>query len=970
MGRLQPGTILSHYRVDAWIARGGMAEVYRAVDVRLGRTVAIKVLAPSLTADPEARRRFFREARAASALSHPNICAIYEVGEVGEVIFIAMPYISGRTLRELLEEGPLPPERALAYALDIADALEEAHRQGIIHRDIKPSNVIVDERDRAIVLDFGLAKRVPSENRHPEEAMGLSQITATSALVGTTPYMSPEQIRGEPLDARSDIFSFGTLLYELLTGRRPFVGATDVEVLHAILHDEPEPMSALNPSVDFELERIVRKALRKSPADRYQTISEMKEDLVAFAREKGYTVSGLRIVSLTPTRIVRERKLGRTLRRIFGTWALGFVGLSLIVGAVLWLSQRSGDHEGTDWVSSLSHVSVASWKNEPGETPPRARFSPDGKMIAFISRKGGYPDLWVQQTRGGTAIQITRDEWADRSPLWSPDGEQIAFLSDREGELGIWVIPALGGVPRLLHVLSRGASARLSPTNLVAWSSRRNVIYYEAQRNLYAFDLSAGQAKALTSFDPQTARVADFSLSPDERFLAYVDVQEGQADVWVLPLSGGEPMRVTRSPEEERFPIWHPDGRRLLYSCKWGEIYQICLVDVRDRMPRRLTSSDADLFVSDISAEGHRVLYSLSKDDSDIWGVSLRTGEEFQVTTEIGLELWPDVSPDGRALAFQVKEESSAGGDLFRSRIVVRELRAEGMPIRFTTSGFDPCWSPDGRHLAFMRQGSGGHLDLWIVPASGGGERRVTTGGVYHGGYGLLPFHRLQTRDFTWSPDGRCLAYSSARTGASNIWIATLDPPQEHAVTENADRALSFFCPIWAPDGRRLAFVSEARTATSVPWTVWVGERDRKRPIALFQSRDVVRLLGWTPAGDAVLVALGEGPRLSAQAMREVRLYRVSVPGGRVHPLGRLAATSLVSLRLSPDGRAIAYVSHADGRDNLWVLSVRGGPAMKKTENRDARVYFSTPAWSSDGKVLYYGRQESWSVIKMIENFP
>lgn len=960
-GSLQPGTVLSRYRIQAWIARGGMSDVYRAVDLQLGRTVALKVLSPSLIADSDARRRFFREARAASALRHPNICAIYEVGEVGDVVFIAMPYIAGKTLKELMDEGPPPIERALGYALDIAEALEEAHRHGIVHRDIKPSNVIVDERDRAIVLDFGLAKRVRWEGREADDALTLSQITRTSALIGTTPYMSPEQVRGEPLDARSDIFSFGTVLYELLTGRRPFVGATDVEVLHAILHAEPEPMHALAPHVDFELERIVRKALRKDPADRYQTISEMKHELMAFARERGYTVSGFRTVSVVRT--VREQRRRPSAR------AIGVVLIGLIGGAAaIRLFWRADERPGADWIAALQHTQLASWKNAPGESPPRPRFSPDGKMIAFASRKGGDLDLWVQQTLGGSAVQITRDEWNDRSPLWSPDGQRIAFLSDRGGEWGIWVIPALGGVPTLWHVVSQETS-RLSPMNLVAWSARRNVIYYEAHRNLYAFDLASRQVTRVTAFDPETSRVMDFSLSPDERRIAYVDVREGRADIWVLSLDGGEPEQVTASPEEERFPIWHPDGRRLFYGCKWGEAYQICVTDVGERTSQRLTSSESDLFLADVSSDGRRVLYALSKDESDIWGVNVQTGEEVQVTTEIGLELWPAVSPDGRALAFQEKTESSTGGDLFRARIVVKMLEGEDAAVRFTTAGFDPAWSPDGRHLAFLRRGSGGQLDLWVVPAFGGAERRVAEG-VYHGGYGLLPFHRLQTRDFSWAPDGRRLAYASMRTGASNIWIVTLDPPGHVRVTENADRALVFSCPLWAPDGRHLAFISEAREASEARWTVWVSDVNRAVVFPVLRSQEVVRLVGWEDAGTTVLVAIGEGPRLVPHVARRIRLFRIAVPGGRKHLLGTLAEASLVTVHFSPRARMIAYVSRADGRDNVWTFSVEGGRVAKRTENRDPRIYFSTPAWSPDGRALYYGRQASWSVIKVIENFP
>lgn len=266
MSSLSPDSTISHYKIKELIGRGGMGEIYKAVDAELGRIVAIKTLSPALIADQSAQQRFLREARAASILSHPSICTVFEVGKEGDLVFIAMQYLQGRTIHELLAQGPLPIESALSYALDVAEALEEAHKNGVIHRDIKPSNIIVNERGSAVVLDFGLAKQVSSfSSALTDESPTMMHVTTAAAIIGTAPYMSPEQVRGEAVDARSDVFSFGATFYEMLSGVRPFSGRSQIEAMHAILHEEPKPLNKVRREVGRELERIVTRALKKEP---------------------------------------------------------------------------------------------------------------------------------------------------------------------------------------------------------------------------------------------------------------------------------------------------------------------------------------------------------------------------------------------------------------------------------------------------------------------------------------------------------------------------------------------------------------------------------------------------------------------------------------------------------------------------------------------------------------------------------
>jgi serine/threonine-protein kinase len=285
---VEPGQELSHYKILSRIGGGGMGEVFLAQDTLLDRKVAIKFLPSYLEADEMAKKRLLREAKAAASLDHPNICTIYEVGNHGEIPYIAMQRIEGESIHQALSRGPLSVERALKYALDIADALNEAHRRGIIHRDIKPSNIMVNDRDRAVVLDFGLAKQVAMEGPISEEAPTLMLLTSEMTIMGTIGYMSPEQVRREPLDSRSDIFSLGVLLYEMLTGVRPFAARDPLDVLHATVHQEPKPVSQVRPQTGTGLDAIIQRCLEKERERRYQSLLELKSDLIQIVEYREY----------------------------------------------------------------------------------------------------------------------------------------------------------------------------------------------------------------------------------------------------------------------------------------------------------------------------------------------------------------------------------------------------------------------------------------------------------------------------------------------------------------------------------------------------------------------------------------------------------------------------------------------------------------------------------------------------------
>ncbi|HZN12101.1 MAG TPA: protein kinase, partial [Blastocatellia bacterium] len=692
MASLPPESMLSHYRIKALIAKGGMGEVYKAVDVRLGRVVAIKVPAAIFAGNENARHRFLREARSASILSHPNICTIHEVGREGELDFIVMEYVEGETIKERLSQGPLPLEEALAFAVQIADALDDAHHHGVVHRDIKPTNITINRRGQAVVLDFGLAKQIEYAGLAEVDTQpGLQGVlTVDKSILGTIPYMSPEQVEGAPVDARSDIFSFGVMVYEMIAGRRPFDGRQDVDVMHAILHDEPAALARLRPEAGAELEGVIAKALNKDPAERYQTAGEMRQALLDVARRREF--DQITKASLadreSPATTELERARHFPVRKILTAAAAGAV-----IGLLIYLFVGRGSARAPSVVKLLERNSA------PGEyLVMNAKFSPDGQSVVFRPTGGGDPDLWVIPPGGGEPTRITRDKWTERSPIWSPDGRQVAFASDREGQAGIYVVPAQGGTPQLLKGIEPP-----QPT-LVSWSRDKQAIYFEWRSNLHALDVETRQIIQKTNLSDTARGPRSISLSTDESRIAYVEDAGGVSEVRVLSLGGGKPTRVAAAtaPTACRLPFWHPDGRRIIYGSNPTGFYQLYVVDyLGDRVPKPLTSDNSEHRVTDVSRDGEKILYVTSVEKAELWEVILGGGPQRRLDSGGAVNLWPEVSPDGQAVTYM--SNTAIRGKLTDSAIMVKKLEGEEPPQAIASDGIDVSWSPDGSRLAFIR---------------------------------------------------------------------------------------------------------------------------------------------------------------------------------------------------------------------------------------------------------------------------
>jgi eukaryotic-like serine/threonine-protein kinase len=717
------GRELGHFRITESIGAGGMGVVYKATDLRLQRTVALKLLPPELSNDHGRRSRFEREARAASALNHPNIVTVYGIDRALELDFIAMEFVEGETLSKAIARG-LSVDAALGYATQIADALAAAHAAGIVHRDLKPGNVIAKPGGQVKVLDFGLAKRVASgvvDSRVP--TLTGEPLSALGTVAGTLAYMSPEQAEGRPLDARSDVFSFGIVLYEMLTGRRPFAGDSDAGLVSAILRDAPLPARSLRPDLPESIDRILARALEKDVERRYPLMSDVAADL-----------RRIREPATTP----RVEPAPGASRRV--QWALGF---AIALGLVAYVSRgflaRKAD-------APLQFRLLSTF---PGSHRSPS-LSPDGRMLAFIDDARDTPQVWVKPLGEGEPVQITSGETAAARPRWSPKGDLIVFERRRAG---IWSVPPLGGPPR--QILDRGGCASFFPDGERLVFDRGTELWVarvdgsDAHRvegvpdNFYSFYLSHCAA-----------------VSPDGEWLAYFQPQWGQhGDYWIIRASGGVPRRLTFDVTFGGGAVFARDGRSVIVSSGRAGSQTLWRVPTSGGAPEPVTTGAGEDFEPELSTDGRTLVYSNVKNEHAIMLLDTKTGAEREVLARRAHLNGAVFSPDGRRIAFfsgteqneQIFTVGTDGGDL---RQVTR-----GLPGIYVM----PRWSPDGSNLYFFTHDP---ASFRRIASAGGVAETVVDGWLWGGVLGA------------WlDPAGRSVAFtdqgSSSRKSAGIRDLAT-----------------------------------------------------------------------------------------------------------------------------------------------------------------------------------------------------
>ncbi len=970
---IKVGENISHYSIVAGLGAGGMGEVYLANDTKLDRQVAIKFLRREFSEHSDALPRFTKEAKAASSLNHPNIVTIHEIGEWHGANYLAMEFVDGQSLRDLINARKLNLDSTLDTVIQVGTALSAAHDAGIVHRDIKPENVMRRSDGLVKVLDFGLAKRLMSSvvsagTDNEAVTMGLAA-TAPGLIIGTAAYMSPEQARGKPVDARTDIWSLGVVLFEMVSVELPFPGETQSDILAAILKSEPSPLSFADSDITHELEHIIKKSLAKNCEERYQVMKDMVLDLKLLQEDLkragvpepiASTMRTVRLPIATDDGLPYQTK-GQTVEHpVRRKWLPVMVSaLVLATAAVGWYVWRRNAGPEAAVMPSLDSLPIVSWKSDLGEgDESRPRLSPDGKIVAYVASKGGQNAIWLKQIDGGEPFTRKQDDSAETSPLWSPDGGQISFFSERGGRRGIWSAPALGGDSKMLALLEARAS-------LVHWSQDGTTIFFKMGPNLYTLRIGSGEISKLTNFEQVFEH--GFSVSPDEKQIAYVDRQNDRSEIWVSDLRNEHPVRVTDDSFDDSSPIWHPDGKRIIYNSNRNGVSQICVVSLDSKRQSQLSLSDADNRVADISKDGTKILYATTRDDADLWGVPVDGGKEFQVTSDVGAEFWPDVSPNGEKLAYQSIRRSSTGGKLLHSSLVIQGIKLESKVSQLAADGFYPKWSPDGTRLAFMLTQLGSH-SLWITGADGVGARSVSDGGIMFGGYSVLPYNRQQTQDYQWSADGRSLIYSAIRGGVSNIWQTNADGSGEKQLTFNDDKKLLYFDPIVSPNGKDVAWTAmTTETADKRSWSVWVISDSTAR--LLYQTDSILRLVGWSSSGEQLIVKTAEGKKDTLGLPVDFDILAINSASKATVPVAKRKAAYFENVALSADGKTLAFVTRLATGDAIQTMTLTILVVKTIASSSESRIYFCNLVFAPDGKTLYYGKQTNSQVISMINNF-
>jgi Tol biopolymer transport system component len=883
------GTTLGRFRVGPLLGRGGMGEVYRAEDAELGRSVALKVLPESLLGDEDRLSRFAQEARTASALNHPHIVAIYDIGRqtpggapngARPVQYVAMELVAGSSLRDILDGRRLDLKRALDYVTQTADALAAAHAAGIVHRDLKPENLMVADGGYVKVLDFGLAKLQAQPASLEGGAATVTAGTAPGMVMGTVGYMSPEQAQGLPVDQRSDIFAFGCILYEIATGARAFSGTSAVDTLHRIIHDQPEPLTARMPSAPSELQRIVRKCLAKDPDERYQSMKEVAIDLRDLRRQ---LESGAIALPAARPPVLRRSRVA----------ASGFAVLAIAAAATgYWQTHRT---------AATAGAQVQMTRITQSGNVIDAAISPDGKYFAYVESAEGRQALWYRQMNGSRGLELVAGA---RVGFWgiafSRDGTSIyyALKSNEDSNGALYQIPVLGGTPRrLLTGIDSAASPSPDGTRLVYLRADHPATGSSAVM-VAAPDGSGARAlatvKAPDLFAPGFFAVP--SWSPDGTRIA-ATVRNGKTRDGRLVTIDAASGAVTDMPGRYRdatFTEWLPDGSGIVLiaqplSASPGPGGQVMIQPYPSGDTRWITHDYSDYRVAHVTADGRSMLAVGFDATVAIWVAP--------VDDPAAARKLPSVISDGRyGVAWSADGRRIYFGGVTRDHREVWSMAPDGsdrQQLPVDGQSISPAFSPDGTFIAFFGD-RGGEPGIWRASPAGTDMRLLAA--VSDPSYVAV------------SPDSRWVYFTSSMSGVASTWRVASTGGAPTLVATGLERGAV------SPDGRFLAGLYTAMPTAAV--ALGVLPADGGAPAHVFPGfaqATASGSLAWAPDGQSVLYTNVE----------RLNIWRQRLSGGAAEKITNYSDLMIFRFAMSRDGRQLALARGTQTRDAVLISNFR-----------------------------------------------
>jgi len=883
------GETILHYKILEKLGEGGMGVVYKAEDIKLKRIVALKFLPPHITSSKEDLARFNQEAQAAAILNHPNICTVYAIEESDNKQFISMEYIDGTTLSKKISDSPLKINNAVSYAIQIGEALQEAHSNGIVHRDIKTENIMVNSKNQIKVMDFGLAK-----------LKGSIKITKGSSTVGTLAYMAPEQIQGGEVDARSDIFSFGVVLFEMLTGILPFKGEHDASIMYAILNEEPEPLQKYIPDANSDLIHIINRILEKDPEDRYQSMKEIVSELRRIKKKTGnvsrktisYTASSTKEMPVNEDIQKETRPAKKKLWLITSSLAAVIVlaGLSYFLFI----------NKSTTPLPPMKTIGLISY---PGLEEMPA-FSPDGNSIAFAwngINQNNF-DIYVKLVGAGTPLRLTHDSANDYYPAWSPDGSYIAFLQEEQNGYSYCIIPSLGGDERKVADVKTASDG-------IDWSPDGKELAVSATDSsitlpsIMLISINTGNKQILTTPD-KNGLYGDFNprFSPDGSKIAFLrNLSYSIRELYIISSTGGNEKRLTFDKLSVGSEAWTQDGKEIVFSSNRSGNTTLWRIPFSGGSPSSVAGSGSDIGDITIAKKGHSLAYSREEESANIWQLNLgmhlsETNAPAElISSSEGIQFEAEYSPDGKYIVFT--SDRTGSNEIWR-------CNADGSnPMELTFFGGPAAgsarWSPDGRFIAFDSRAKG-NGNIYVINSNGGTPRQLT-------------FNKSEDQIPRWSRDGKWIYFGSNRTGIFQIWKKPAVGGKAIQVTKNGG---------WAAfesyNGKFLYYIQKSTDSEILKIPVTGGA---EQPVDK-NLNNIYAWGTWTLTKDGIYYIQPDSKGANYN-FEKSGIYFYSFGSKDITKIANIAKPMHMasnSISVSPDGRSLIYTQLDQDYSNIMLI--------------------------------------------------